>query len=123
MEKTWLYETKHGALLGQKITPLDSAGIYVPGGKAAYFSSVLMNALPAVAAGVKDISMLSPAVNGKINSAVLAAADICGIKDIYISKNDNIPYSEGYISKEEMDKYIKEFNMKMNPNPNFKLNR
>ena len=83
MEKTWLYETKHGALLGQKITPLDSAGIYVPGGKAAYFSSVLMNALPAVAAGVKDISMLSPAVNGKINSAVLAAADICGIKDIY----------------------------------------
>lgn len=83
MEKTWLYETKHGALLGQKITPLDSAGIYVPGGKAAYFSSVLMNALPAVAAGVKDISMVSPAVNGKINSAVLAAADICGIKDIY----------------------------------------
>lgn len=47
---------------------------------------------------------------------------ISGIKDIYISKNDNIPYSEGYISKEEMDKYIKEFNIKMNPNPNFKLN-
>ena len=54
MEKTWLYETEYGAMLGQKITPLDSAGIYVPGGRAAYFSSVLMNALPAVAAGVKD---------------------------------------------------------------------
>ena len=83
MEKTWLIETENGAMLGQKITPLDSAGIYVPGGKAAYFSSVLMNALPAVAAGVKHISMASPAVNGKINSAVLVAADICGIKDIY----------------------------------------
>ena len=63
MEKTWLIETETGAMLGQKITPLDSAGIYVPGGKAAYFSSVLMNALPAVAAGVKHISMASPAVN------------------------------------------------------------
>lgn len=83
MEKTWLIETEHGAMLGQKITPLDSAGIYVPGGKAAYFSSVLMNAVPAVAAGVKHISMVSPAVNGQINSAVLVAADICGIKDIY----------------------------------------
>ncbi len=47
---------------------------------------------------------------------------ISGIKDIYISENDNIPYSEGYISKEEIDKYIKEFNIKMNSNPNFKLN-
>lgn len=83
MEKTWLYETELGAMLGQKITPLDSAGIYVPGGKAAYFSSVLMNALPAVAAGVKDIYMASPATGGMINSAVLVAADICGIKDIY----------------------------------------
>ena len=83
MEKTWLYETEMGAMLGQKITPLDSAGIYVPGGKAAYFSSVLMNALPAVAAGVKDIYMASPATGGAINSAVLVAADICGIKEIY----------------------------------------
>lgn len=47
---------------------------------------------------------------------------ISGIKDIYISKNDNIPYSEGYIKKEEIDKHIKEFNIKMNSNPNFKLN-
>ncbi len=83
MEKTWLYETEKGAMLGQKITPLDSAGIYVPGGKAAYFSSVLMNALPAVAAGVKHISMASPATGGAINSAVLVAADICGISEIY----------------------------------------
>lgn len=83
MEKTWLIESEYGAMLGQKITPLDSAGIYVPGGKAAYFSSVLMNALPAKAAGVKNISMVSPATNGIINSAVLVAADICGIKDIY----------------------------------------
>lgn len=83
MEKTWLIESEYGAMLGQKITPLDSAGIYVPGGKAAYFSSVLMNALPAKAAGVKNISMVSPATNGIINSAVLVAADICGVKDIY----------------------------------------
>ena len=83
MEKTWLIESEYGAMLGQKITPLDSAGIYVPGGKAAYFSSVLMNALPAKAAGVKNISMVSPATNGIINSAVLVSADICGIKNIY----------------------------------------
>lgn len=83
MEKTWLHEDKYGSLLGQKITPLDSAGLYVPGGKAAYFSSVLMNALPAVAAGVKEISMVSPANGGKINSGVLVAADICGIQNIY----------------------------------------
>ena len=83
MEKTWLFEDQYGSLLGQKITPLDSAGLYVPGGKAAYFSSVLMNALPAVAAGVKEISMVSPANGGKINSGVLVAADICGIKNIY----------------------------------------
>ena len=83
MEKTWLIESEYGTMLGQKITPLDSAGIYVPGGKAAYFSSVLMNALPAKAAGVKNISMVSPATNGIINSAVLVSADICGIKNIY----------------------------------------
>ncbi len=83
MEKTWIYETSYNAMIGQKITPLDSVGIYVPGGKAAYFSSVLMNALPAVAAGVKEVYMVSPAPNGNINSAVLVAADICGIKDIY----------------------------------------
>lgn len=83
MEKTWLIESEYGAMLGQKITPLDNAGIYVPGGKAAYFSSVLMNALPAKAAGVKNISMVSPATNGIINSAVLVSADICGIKNIY----------------------------------------
>ncbi len=83
MEKTWLYEVEKGAMLGQKITPLDSAGIYVPGGKAAYFSSVLMNALPAKAAGVKHIAMASPATNGEINSAVLVTADICGVDEIY----------------------------------------
>lgn len=83
MEKTWLIETEKGAMLGQKITPLDSAGIYVPGGKAAYFSSVLMNALPAVAAGVKRIAMATPAFAGEVNPAVIVAADICGIKEIY----------------------------------------
>lgn len=82
-EKTWLHETREGSFLGQKITPLDSAGIYVPGGRAAYFSSVLMNALPAVAAGVGRITMVSPAPDGEMNSAVISAASICGIKDIY----------------------------------------
>lgn len=82
VEKTWLYEND-GIILGQKVLPLEKVGVYVPGGKASYFSSVLMNVLPAVAAGVKDISMCTPAINGKINPALLVAAKISGVTRIF----------------------------------------
>lgn len=82
MEKTWMIE-REGALLGQKITPISRAGVYVPGGKASYFSSAMMNILPAVAAGVKEIYMASPATGGGLNHATVAAAKICGVTDIY----------------------------------------
>ena len=83
VEKTWLTECADGVILGQKITPLEKAGVYVPGGKAAYFSSVMMNILPAVAAGVKDITMCTPASGGKINPALLVTAKICGAKRVF----------------------------------------
>ncbi len=82
VEQTWLYE-KEGIMLGQKVMPLEKVGVYVPGGKASYFSSVMMNVLPAVAAGVKDITMCSPATNGYINPALLVAASICGVSRIF----------------------------------------
>lgn len=65
------------------MTPLDRAGIYVPGGKAAYPSSVLMNALPAKVAGVGEIIMVSPAPDGEINDMVLAAAAIAGVDKLF----------------------------------------
>lgn len=84
MPKTWLTERPFGAMLGQKMTPVDSVGIYVPGGTASYPSSVIMNAVPATVAGVKKIVMAAPAGrNGKINPYVLATAQLIGIKDIY----------------------------------------
>ncbi len=82
LEKTWLIN-KGGAMLGQKVTPLDRVGVYVPGGKAAYFSSVLMNILPAKAAGVPEIIMVSPAPRGQMNDAVIAAAKIAGADKIF----------------------------------------
>ena len=83
-QDSWSYREADGTLLGQQVTPLDRAGIYVPGGKAAYPSSVLMNALPAKVAGVKDIIMVSPAPGGELNDMVLAAAAIAGV-DRFIS--------------------------------------
>ena len=82
-EETWTYEN-NGEILGQKITPLENVGIYVPGGKAAYPSTTFMDAIPAMVAGVKNIIMCTP-VNkeGKISNEVLASAYILGIKDIY----------------------------------------
>ena len=75
---------KHGTMLGQKVTPLDAVGVYVPGGTAAYPSSVLMNVMPAKAAGVKRIVMVSPpGKDGKFTPAVLAAAKIAGVTEIY----------------------------------------
>ena len=76
----WRYRDADGTLLGQKVTPLDRVGIYVPGGKAAYPSSVLMNALPAKVAGVGEIVMVVPTPRGERNALVLAAAHAAGVK-------------------------------------------
>ena len=78
-QQTWSYTEKDGTFLGQKITPLDRVGLYVPGGKAAYPSSVLMNAIPAKVAGVEELIMVVPTPNGKTNQLVLAAAYISGV--------------------------------------------
>jgi histidinol dehydrogenase len=79
LEKTWIYEKSEGTFLGQKITPLEKVGVYVPGGKAVYPSSVLMNTLPAKVAGVGEIIMTTPATGGEVNPVVLAAAYIAGV--------------------------------------------
>jgi histidinol dehydrogenase len=77
--ESWSYRDADGTLLGQKVTPLDRVGIYVPGGKAAYPSSVLMNALPAHVAGVGEIVMVVPTPRGEKNPLVLAAAHVAGV--------------------------------------------
>ncbi len=83
MENTWISESSKGALLGQKITPLDKVGIYVPGGKAVYPSTVLMDALPAKAAGVNEIIMTTPATDGYVNEIVLAAAYVAEVDRVF----------------------------------------
>ncbi len=77
--ESWSYRDEDGTLLGQKVTPLDRVGIYVPGGKAAYPSSVLMNAIPAHVAGVPEIIMVVPTPRGEKNPLVLAAAHAAGV--------------------------------------------
>jgi histidinol dehydrogenase len=77
--ESWSYRDEDGTLLGQKVTPLDRVGIYVPGGKAAYPSSVLMNAIPAQVAGVPEIVMVVPTPRGEKNPLVLAAAYVAGV--------------------------------------------
>jgi histidinol dehydrogenase len=77
--ESWSYRDADGTLLGQKVTPLDRVGIYVPGGKAAYPSSVLMNAIPAHVAGVAEIIMVVPTPKGEKNALVLAAAYVAGV--------------------------------------------
>jgi histidinol dehydrogenase len=77
--ESWTYRDADGTLLGQKVTPLDRVGIYVPGGKAAYPSSVLMNAVPAHVAGVGEIIMVVPTPRGERNALVLAAAHVAGV--------------------------------------------
>ncbi|MCZ2103581.1 MAG: histidinol dehydrogenase [Burkholderiales bacterium] len=77
--ESWSYRDEDGTLLGQKVTPLDRVGIYVPGGKAAYPSSVLMNAIPAQVAGVPEIVMMVPTPGGEKNPLVLAAAYLAGV--------------------------------------------
>ena len=80
--ESWSIKVK-GSKLGEKVTPINSVGIYVPGGKASYPSTVLMNAIPAQVAGVKNITMVCPPVAGKLNPLVLIAADLCGVNKIY----------------------------------------
>lgn len=81
--QSWEYTREDGTRLGQTITPLDRVGLYVPGGKAAYPSSVLMNAVPAKVAGVGEIIMVVPAPDGELNDWVLAAAHIAGVDKIF----------------------------------------
>lgn len=78
-QASWRYQTPDGTVLGQQITPMDRVGMYVPGGKAAYPSSVLMTAIPARVAGVPEVVMVSPAPRGEVNDLVLAAAAIAGV--------------------------------------------
>jgi histidinol dehydrogenase len=82
-QDSWTYTEADGTVLGQQITPLDRAGLYVPGGKAAYPSSVLMNAIPAKVAGVEELIMVAPTPDGVVNELVLAAAAICGVDRIF----------------------------------------
>lgn len=83
-EKSWLVEQDNGIMLGQKITPIDRVGVYVPGGKAGYPSTVLMAVIPAQLAGVKEIVITTPpGKDGKVNPYVLLAAELLGIKKIY----------------------------------------
>ena len=81
--ESWTYRDADGTLLGQKVTPLDRVGIYVPGGKAAYPSSVLMNAIPAHVAGVADIIMVVPTPKAEKNPLVLAAAYVAGVSRVF----------------------------------------
>lgn len=84
LRPSWMTTEENGTILGQKITPLDSVGVYVPGGTAAYPSSVLMNVIPACVAGVKRIVMVSPPdEQGKLPAAVLVAAKEAGVKEMY----------------------------------------
>ena len=80
---SWTYTEADGTVLGQQVTPLDRVGLYVPGGKAAYPSSVLMNAIPAKVAGVGELVMVTPTPGGQANPLVLAAAAIAGVDTIY----------------------------------------
>lgn len=82
-QKTWLDFEPNGSMLGQMYIPIERAGLYIPGGKAAYPSSLLMNAIPAIVAGVEQIVVCTPAPQGTLNPLLLAALHICGIREIY----------------------------------------
>ncbi|KSW26307.1 MULTISPECIES: histidinol dehydrogenase [unclassified Pseudomonas] len=82
-QDSWRYTEADGTVLGQQVTPLDRAGLYVPGGKASYPSSVLMNAIPAKVAGVAEVVMVVPTPRGEINEIVLAAACIAGVDRVF----------------------------------------
>lgn len=83
VQASWSYEEADGTMLGQQVTPLDSVGLYVPGGKAAYPSSVIMNAIPAKVAGVERLIMVVPTPDGEVSDMVLAAAAICDVDAVF----------------------------------------
>lgn len=83
LPKSWLDFEKNGTILGQKVTPVDRAGLYIPGGKAAYPSSLLMNAVPAIVAGVEEIIVCTPTPDNEVNELLLAACHLCGISKAY----------------------------------------
>ncbi|MBN2783160.1 MAG: histidinol dehydrogenase [Campylobacterales bacterium] len=81
--KSWFDDEANGTILGQKVTPVDSAGLYIPGGKAAYPSSLLMNVIPAQVAGVENIVVCTPTPENEPNSLLLAACHLCGVSEVY----------------------------------------
>ena len=83
MPKTWIDFEKTGSVLGQKVTAVDSAGLYIPGGKAAYPSSLLMNAIPAIVAGVEEIVVCTPAPDDELNALLLAACHLCKVTKVF----------------------------------------
>ena len=83
LPQSWLDFESNGTILGQKVTPVDRAGLYIPGGKAAYPSSLLMNAIPAIVAGVKEIVVCTPTPENEVNELLLAACHLCGITKAY----------------------------------------
>ena len=83
LPKSWIDFEKNGTILGQKVSPVDRAGLYIPGGKAAYPSSLLMNAIPAIVAGVEEIVVCTPTPNNEVNELLLAACHICNIKKAF----------------------------------------
>ncbi|MEA3490796.1 MAG: histidinol dehydrogenase [Campylobacterota bacterium] len=83
MPKSWFDFERNGSILGQKVTPVDSAGLYIPGGKAAYPSSLLMNAIPAIVAGVEEIVVCTPTPDSQINELLLAACHLCRVTKVF----------------------------------------
>ncbi len=83
LPKSWIDFEENGTMLGQKVTPVERAGLYIPGGKAAYPSSLLMNAIPALVAGVEEIIVTTPTPNNEPNELLLAACHLCGIDKVY----------------------------------------
>ena len=83
LPKSWLDFESNGTILGQKVSAVDRAGLYIPGGKAAYPSSLLMNAIPAIVAGVKEIVVCTPTPENEVNELLLAACHLCGITKAY----------------------------------------
>jgi histidinol dehydrogenase len=83
LPKSWIEFEDNGTILGQKVSPVERAGVYVPGGKAFYPSSLLMNVIPAIVAGVKEIVVTTPVIENRANQLLLAACYICGVKEVY----------------------------------------
>jgi histidinol dehydrogenase len=81
--KSWFDDEPNGTILGQRVTPVDSAGLYIPGGKAAYPSSLLMNVIPAQVAGVEEIIVCTPTPDNEPNELLLAACHLCGVTEVY----------------------------------------